>query len=353
MKTLILTLDYELYGNGSGDVFKNIIEPTDFILSILRQYNIHISIFLEVVEYWRLKEEWDKGNKMGYERNPITAIDNQLRKAYAEGHDIQLHIHPQWVDSCFSENGWTVSPTEWRLSEYNRNGDYSLLNLFIKGRKTIEDIIRPIDSSYKCIAFRSGWYNVQPSNNIVKALSESDIHIDSSIFPGGYEDSVICKFDYRDIPSDIGYWNVGACLECQGKSDIVEMPIAAFPIRRITKYFTSERIKSFFSNRKSAIQSFESKTEHVKTSFKFAAINKIRYFFENEWQTWDYCLFSPKLHRKFINLAKKQKSRSIYVLVGHSKSFVNRRSLSSLISLASKDFQFKSISEICNKSNII
>ena len=29
MKNIILTLDYELYGNGSGDVFRHIIEPSE------------------------------------------------------------------------------------------------------------------------------------------------------------------------------------------------------------------------------------------------------------------------------------------------------------------------------------
>ena len=139
MKTLILTLDYELYGNGSGDVFKNIIEPTNHILSILRQYNIHISIFFEVVEYWKIKEEWDKGNKMGYENNPIEAINDQLRKAYVDGHDIQLHIHPQWVDAKYIDGKWHVNLNEWRLGDYHREGEYSLKNLLLKGKQTIED----------------------------------------------------------------------------------------------------------------------------------------------------------------------------------------------------------------------
>ena len=39
MRTLFLTLDYELYGNGSGDVFHHIIEPTDRILKIAEKYN--------------------------------------------------------------------------------------------------------------------------------------------------------------------------------------------------------------------------------------------------------------------------------------------------------------------------
>lgn len=34
MKNIILTLDYELYGNGSGNVFRHIIEPTEKILSL-------------------------------------------------------------------------------------------------------------------------------------------------------------------------------------------------------------------------------------------------------------------------------------------------------------------------------
>ena len=60
MKSLIFTLDYELYGNGSGNVFTHIIEPTNKILEIADKYNAKITFFFEVVEYWKLKEEWEK-----------------------------------------------------------------------------------------------------------------------------------------------------------------------------------------------------------------------------------------------------------------------------------------------------
>ena len=99
MKTLLFTLDYELYGNGSGDVFKHIIEPTDKILGIVEKYNAKLTIFFEVIEYWKLKEEWESGNRMGYDRNPIEAMERQLKRAFEYGHDIQLHLHPQWVDA--------------------------------------------------------------------------------------------------------------------------------------------------------------------------------------------------------------------------------------------------------------
>ena len=74
MKEIILTLDYELYGNGQGDIFRQIVEPTDRILKIAKRHNAHLTIFLEVVEYWRLKEEWERGNTMGYTGNQQSIV---------------------------------------------------------------------------------------------------------------------------------------------------------------------------------------------------------------------------------------------------------------------------------------
>lgn len=44
-----------------------------------------------------------KGNRMGYDHNPVVAMENQLKQAYAKGHDIQLHLHPQWVDAVWEK----------------------------------------------------------------------------------------------------------------------------------------------------------------------------------------------------------------------------------------------------------
>ena len=77
MKQMLFTLDYELYGDGSGDVFKHIIDPTYALLNVADRYNLKFTFFFEVIEYWRLKEEWNNGNKMGYTQNPIGAIEKQ------------------------------------------------------------------------------------------------------------------------------------------------------------------------------------------------------------------------------------------------------------------------------------
>lgn len=344
MKSMLLTLDYELYGNGSGNVFKHIIEPTDNILAMAQKYNAKITFFFEVIEYWKLKEEWEKGNSMGYQQNPIDAIERQLCEACRHGHDIQLHLHPQWVDARWENGKWVVNVEKWRLGGYNGEGDYTLTNLFKRGKQTLEDLLRPIKPNYECIAMRAGGFNIQPSDDIVKSMHEAELTIDSSIYPGGKETGVYSNYDYTNISPDIGIWEVGTTLEAEGKSGILELPIVAFPMIRFKKFMTWERVKGFIRNRKSAQENLAAKTSSVTK--KSSVWDKVKYFFQIEWQTWDYCLFSSLLHKQFLKKVSLQK-RDILVLVGHPKSYSDSRGMEYLLKEAEKaKYKFETMSEI-------
>ena len=329
MKSLLLTLDYELYGNGSGNVFSHIIEPTEKILKVLKEHKTHITFFFEVVEYWKLKEEWEKGNDMGYKENPIIAIENQIRKAYKEGHDFQLHLHPQWVDAKWENGTWKVDFDNWRLGGYNKEGEFSLTNLIQKGKDTLESIIFPIDENYRCVALRAGGYNIQPSKEIFKVMKTLGLTVDSSIYPGGLEKGTLSQYDYSSIPKDLGMWYCAENFEniINQKSDIIELPIVAFPIIRIFKYLSFDKIMSLLKNKNSAKEAFISKTGGNRSTL----FSKIKYFFQKEWQTWDYCLFSTCLHKQYIKNIKLQKERDVFVLVGHPKSFTSDKGLCYLL----------------------
>ena len=337
MKSFIFTLDYELYGNGSGNVFKHIIEPTNILLEIAGKYHVKFTFFFEVVEYWKLKEEWSKGNRMGYDQNPIEAMEVQLKKAYQSGHDIQLHLHPQWVDAQWVNGRWIVNLDCWRLGGYHGDGEYSLEGLLEKGKRTIEEIIRPIDKDYCCTTLRAGGYNIQPSEEIVKAMRKVGLKVDTSIYPGGKETDSLSNYDYRSIPIDASQWEVGTKLEGQGNSGIYEFPIVAFPILRILKYLNMERIKSLWQNKQSAKQAFEAKTNGGAKKNK---LQKIKYFFEKEYQTWDFCLFSPSLHKRFLSLIASQ-NKTTFVLVGHPKILASTRGLEYLLRETHDKFEYK------------
>ena len=344
MKKLLVTLDYELYGNGSGDVFKHIIEPTESILAVCNQKNVKVTIFFEVVEYWMLKNEWEKGNTMGYAKNPVEAMENQIIAAYQQGHDVQLHIHPQWVNAVYENGRWNVDFNAWRLGGYKDEGENSIYYLLKKGKETLESIIN--HPSYQCTALRAGGYNIQPSREVLNAMCELGLRIDSSVYSGGKETGVLSQYDYSKITNEKGYWYIDkdVLIDEGKKTTLIELPIVAFPLKRIFKFLTIERVKSIFKNRQSAMNSFEAKTS------KSSKLTIIKYFFQYEWQTWDYCLFSNRLHRQYIkkcNELYQQNKRDYFVVIGHPKNLVTTKTLEFLLYHAQQNkYNFQSIKQL-------
>lgn len=338
-----MTLDYELFGNGSGDVFKHIIEPTEKILSIAEKHNARLTIFFEVIEYWRLKDEWNKGNTMGYTENPIKAIENQIRQAVNNGHDVQLHLHPQWVDAVWKDEKWHVNESDWRLGGYEREGEYSLKGLFEKGKKTLEELIKPIRPNYVCNVVRAGGFCIQPSERIVNAMRETGFRCDSSIYPGGIETGCRQFFDFTRLPDDVGFWHCGRSVEeVVSESDIIELPIVGLNILRIRKFLSLGRMASLMKNKTNSKETLEAKTSDRSWG------GKLSYFLGRECQIWDYCLLSKSLHREFMRKIERQKDRNVFVLVGHPKSlFDDGKNFEWLLKkLTRRNFIFPTITSI-------
>lgn len=347
MKRFFLTLDYELWGNGKGDIFKNVIEPTDILLGIAERFGAKMTIFFEVVEYWRLRDEWLKGNTMGYQDNPVAAMENQLRTAVCKGHDVQLHIHPQWMDAKWEDGHWKVNQAEWRLATYDREGDDSLVNLLKRGKQTLEAIIKPVKLNYECVALRAGGYNAQPSEGIVRAMRESGLHIDSSIYPGGYENGALSVYDYRNVPCNLGMWYVGEVLDTPGTAlkDIIEIPIASKSIAGWRKYAYSDRIKRLLLNKSETKELYSAKMDGIDSQHK-SRLDKISFLFEKQCQTWDFCLLSPSVQKSFMKMLDSMSDRKYFTLVGHPKSFIGGKGFVFLLeSMREIDFCFSTLTD--------
>jgi len=325
---LIITIDYELYGDGSGDVFETMINPTDDFLECCKKHQIRSTVFFEVIEYLKIKEEWEKGNAMGYRTNPAEAIKNQIIGAFREGHDIQLHIHPQWVNATYDEKGWRVDNRYWRLPQVPLTPDddfpLGLEELIKLGKKTIEDILVPVDSSYTCNIFRAGGFNIYPSDQIIPILRRNGFVADSSVFPGAYEQAGLSSFDYRNISNNIPFWWIdNSVTEISPSSrDFVEIPVFAKKMIRIKKY-DQNRIKIALRNKKSNLHKIKGKVSKENQGI----FQKVGYFFKKEALTWDYCLFSTGKMNQYLKLAERIAAQSDssfhpFVLVGHSKEFL-------------------------------
>lgn len=346
---LVLTFDYELFGDGSGDVFEHMVKPTQRILQICGDHDIKTTIFVEVIEYLKLKEEWESGNRMGYRENPVTAIETQLQEAALDGHDIQLHIHPQWVNADFKNSSWNVDLDNWRLGDFESATDYGIEELIADGKNALEALIQPVEPQYKCIAFRAGAFNIMPSSKVFSALKSLDIKLDSSVYPGGHEQGDLSRYDYRNVPLSEDFWWADANdirKAAAEKSDLMEIPLFALPQRRIHKLLNIEKIKSLVSKKNNAVSSVaRSKISNL------TLLEKVQFLFQKEAFTWDFCLFSGKLHKTFFSEIESWFSdqRSTFVLIGHPKSYRSDRSLETLIKQAQtrhERYRFKTLKEV-------
>ena len=342
----IFSLDYELFGDGSGNVFKHMIEPTERILNICDSHNIKITIFFEVVEYLRLREEWNKNNRMGYNNNPIEAIDANLKKAAANGHDIQLHIHPQWVKAKYVNHEWKVDFLNWRLGSFQEKRSYNLECLFKEGKNTIEDIVHKVKPNYECIALRAGGYNIMPSKAIYDAMKKAGLKIDSSVYPGGYEIGNLSDYDFRGVENNLDYWWANPAditKKSTNNQEIMEIPIFALFKPRWRKVVNIHRIKSILTDNKSPISSL-SKSKITRKSL----LGKIGYLLEKEAFTWDYFLFDSGLNNYFLRYIDKYlcDKRDTFVLIGHPKCPFNCNAFKNLIKeIKKRGGEFKTIKQ--------
>jgi hypothetical protein len=49
---VLLTLGYEIFGNGAGDIRRDVVEPTRRLLALCEWYAARMTIMFEVGEYW-------------------------------------------------------------------------------------------------------------------------------------------------------------------------------------------------------------------------------------------------------------------------------------------------------------
>lgn len=232
----LFTLDYEIHGNGEGCPYELMLEPTERMLKLFDQYGAKLTIMADVGEILKFKEYLDQtGEDKFYYRD----IVKQLRTALTTGHDVQLHIHSSYFGSQYENGSWSQNWLEYSLAEL----PYPRLNEIIGICKDfLEDILRPVKPDYRCFAFRAANWSMSPSPNIVRALLNNNITIDSSVWKHGTWDKIV-KFDYTNAYSDLIPWPASARDICEKdeNSDLLEIPIYCEK-RNIWHFVTENRL---------------------------------------------------------------------------------------------------------------
>ena len=175
---LVLADDWELRGDGSGDPHQLQFKPMRELVRLFARYGVHGSFNVEVMQQLTFRRFEGIHSEL---RKLADAWDAAVLETFRQGHDIQLHLHPQWHMARIQESGKWLLGTDWSILNYEPDVVHGMI---AAGKQYLERLLRMVDPEYRCVSFRAGAWCIAPSNYILRILSDSGIIFDTSIVGG-------------------------------------------------------------------------------------------------------------------------------------------------------------------------
>ena len=348
---LILTADYEVFGNGSGHVKNCLTRPAEEIMRICESHDTRVTFFTEVCEYWAFREMQEQG-WFSAEYRPASWMEEQLKDAVKRGHDLQLHFHPQWLEyEMISDQEWKLNYDLWRLPNVpdgsgNENDPKSISGLFAKGKKTLEDLARSGNPDYQCRAFRAGSWCIQPEEEILKVMANTGILYDTTVAPGVKLDDNLSYYDFRNAPEDLPSWNISNKVDRVDESGkITEVPIFTADLNSTQQiqFQTTKKLRRISNRPENCTGEPATKTlDFVKKDSKFKKIVRLYttrpYMLDFCGTSFDEMMFLIEAAKKRYRKFESEEPVPI-VAIGHPKNFGNPKEFKSLLEwVDKKDF---------------
>lgn len=214
---LVLTNDWELFGNGSGDYFEVQHRPLEALLKTVADHGAKLTVMAEVGQQWAHQSIADRHP---WAAEIVSAWEEALIRAVRAGNDVQMHFHPQWLGAISSNGEWKLDHARVYTS---RLKDGELQSIFARGRSYLNGLLKPADPDYECLAFRAGGYLIEPARRVLQALENNGFAADTSVtkglvdegydFRGAHSNCLPWSPDYDDVRRPRSETNVRAILE--------------------------------------------------------------------------------------------------------------------------------------------
>src|SRR5215210_1214735 len=133
--------DWELSGNGSGDVEELQFRPMRELVKIYNAHAIRGSFNAEMMQqltFRRFENEYPELKTLA------DRWDSHVRETFEQGHDVQLHIHPQWRGARYEGGAWRLA-ADWNILNHEPE---AALGMMRAGKEYLENLLRPIDAGY-------------------------------------------------------------------------------------------------------------------------------------------------------------------------------------------------------------
>lgn len=221
---LLISLDYELFfGRRTGSVERCLVEPSEALCKAVQPHGGKLSFFVDSGFLLRLQAESVKSDFL---RREYDALCRHLERLVHLGHELQLHIHPHWEDSCWVDGGWQMDVRRYRLHDFSNDEIAEIVGRYCAA-------LAEFCSADSICAFRAGGWVLQPFALLADALAANGIEIDSTVFAGGQSESDTHVFDFRGAPN-ASLWRFNDDpLVAAEQGRFLELPIASHAVNPV------------------------------------------------------------------------------------------------------------------------
>lgn len=226
---LALTDDWELRGDGSGDIEKIQFQPMRELVRLYNKYGVRGTFNAEMMQQLAFRKHQDAHPDL---KTLADRWDAHVIDAFKQGHDIQLHIHTRWSDALYEDGSWHVNG-DWSILNYEPDAARAMLS---SGKEYLENLLHTVDSNYKCLAFRAGALAIAPSAHVLNLLADLGIELDTSIVGDLRVETRSLQFDYTNCEESFlpFYPRMDDARHVSGKSEkIMCVPIHHFQASRL------------------------------------------------------------------------------------------------------------------------
>lgn len=335
---LVISVDYEVFGNGTGDVRQHMTEPTERMARMCEAHKVPLTVFFEVEEFLAFeKHRSELKALLGYD--PAAEIREQIKSFAARGHDIQLHLHPEWVGARFEAGQWVLRPERQTVDSLFESEAETVA--YIAERKgAIDEILTEAGSSQRVHVYRAGAFSAQPGKKLLRALQANEIYIDSSVVQGLTRQNPHVTLDYRKAPCRKGPWRVSTDVAMEDRvGEVWEFPIYSVMGRR-WQQATLGRLKAKFSKN---VPKNRQKQMVQQLGISRNPVKLLKFLFSPTPIKLDFHNLTPGKLMEYIHGAPRSNDGipDVLVLIGHSKEHLFDEPFAEFLRLVSKDPNLK------------
>lgn len=223
---IALSDDWELRGNGLGDVQKHQYDTAIQLMDCYDALGVSATFNVEVMQqmaFERFRDRFpDIARQADFWRQAVTAMAKR-------GYDVQLHTHPQWHDAEYDGRRWRLD-RRWDITAYTPE---EIDRFLAEGLAFLEEFVPRTD----LIAFRSGSWGIgPPSRPLMEALIRHGIRLDVSIVAGLVYCGESIALDYRrlECPYEPYYPDLDDARKVSAESHgLVEIPTQSVPLEAV------------------------------------------------------------------------------------------------------------------------